>query len=191
MLSSQTQRPIWDITAAGTLAATSKLPSSKATRPCIWSGWAPASRAGRSGRTPSPAPYLIELVETISDPNGDGIHVVTPSGLPASATGDDQIGDNEPNAAGQPHYGYRLNGVEVQPYWSEQDQAYIVPDGRSQNFVLDPIWNGANFTGNYRTSGSWSNIDGQNDITAVAIDSNDTLFALNGIDHCVYRYDGG
>jgi hypothetical protein len=90
-----------------------------------------------------------ELAETISDPDSNGIRVNPPSGLPASLYGGTQIGDNEPEPSGGIHYGYRLNGAWVQPYWSNQDQAFIVPDGNAQNFYLDPVWNGTSFTGTY------------------------------------------
>jgi hypothetical protein len=41
--------------------------------------------------------------------------------------GDNQIADNEAQL-----YTYRLQGHLVQSYWSEHDQAYIVPDGNTQ-----------------------------------------------------------
>jgi hypothetical protein len=84
-----------------------------------------------------------EIVETMSDPDGNGIHVDAPVGLPAKIRGDNQIGDNEPAAD---RYGYRLNGVWVQPYWSQVNQAFLVPDGNSQRFTLNPLWNGETFT---------------------------------------------
>ena len=63
-------------------------------------------------------------------------------------TGRDQIADNEPNS-----YSYALNGVPVQPYWSQKDNAFIVPDGNRQKFYLDPVWTGPTgaqtFTGQY------------------------------------------
>ena len=58
--------------------------------------------------------------------------------LPAAyASFGDQIADGEPESGRG--YGYRLNGVLVQAYWSEQDQAFIVPDGNRQVFTLDAI----------------------------------------------------
>ncbi len=96
-----------------------------------------------------------ELAETISDPDSKGITIVPPAGLPASlqTTGTPQIADFEPEPAGGIHYGYRLNGILVQPYWSRQDNAFIVPDGNSQQFVLGPIWTKSNtFTGTYTLS---------------------------------------
>ena len=49
----------------------------------------------------------------------------------------DQVADGE-------KYLYRLNGVQVQSYWSDLDQASIVPDIAynltQQKFILNPIW---------------------------------------------------
>jgi hypothetical protein len=78
-----------------------------------------------------------ELVETMSDPKGSNNQFNAPADLPGSLAHDHQIGDNEPD--GQ-RYGYRLHGDLVQPYWSARDQAFIVPDGNVQNFLLEPIW---------------------------------------------------
>jgi hypothetical protein len=92
-----------------------------------------------------------ELAETISDPDVHGIQVNPPSSLPTSllSPGGNQVGDFEPEPDGGKHYGYRLNNDLVQPYWSNQDSAFIVPDGNSQKFYLDPIWNNTTFTGAY------------------------------------------
>jgi hypothetical protein len=87
-----------------------------------------------------------EVAETMTDPDGHGVHVNTPAALPLSIKGSDQIGDNEPAAD---RYGYRLGGVWVQPYWSQQKLGFIVPDGNSQTMLLDPIWNGDQFTSQY------------------------------------------
>src|SRR5262249_54697397 len=77
-----------------------------------------------------------ELAETISDP-ANLMNVNPPSALPSSLLNPpgtlNQIGDFEPE-----RYGYRLNGNLVQPYWSAQDLAFIVPDGNSQKFYLTP-----------------------------------------------------
>jgi hypothetical protein len=110
-----------------------------------------------------------ELAETISDPDSSGIQVTPPSGLPSSLKGDNQIGDNEPAAAGQYHYGYRLNGVWVQPYWSRQDNSFIVPDDNTQKFFLSPIWNGTTFSGTYNLSVQGDQFGG-NSNDAITID---------------------
>jgi hypothetical protein len=112
----------------------------------VWVG----TRSTGAGTVDRDAFTLIlshELAETI----GDTLVNVPPT-LPASLIAGNQIGDNEPEPAGQPHYAYRLGGpggVLVQAYWSQQDNAYIVPDGNTQKFFLAPVWNGTSFTGNY------------------------------------------
>jgi hypothetical protein len=59
-----------------------------------------------------------------------------------------QIADNEPETGNG--YTYRLSdGNLVQAYWSQNDKAFIVPDGNRQTFALTPIWSGNTFTGNY------------------------------------------
>jgi hypothetical protein len=86
-----------------------------------------------------------ELAETISDPDSAGIRVSPPS--PFSGSG--QIGDFEPDGA---RYVFRLNDPNndlVQAYWSQQDQAFIIPDGNVQKFNLVPIWNGTTFSGKF------------------------------------------
>jgi hypothetical protein len=95
--------------------------------------------------------FSHELVETISDPYLVGIHLSLPSSLPSGLQGGGpaQIGDGE--AAGL-NYGYRLGGYKVQPYWSVANNAFIVPDGNRQNFVLTPLWNNNSFTGAYDLS---------------------------------------
>jgi hypothetical protein len=69
-----------------------------------------------------------ELVESMSG----SVKVILPG---AYADMGNQVADGEPES-GQ-GYGYRLNGVLVQPYWSARDQAFIVPDGNRQQFTLE------------------------------------------------------
>jgi hypothetical protein len=90
-----------------------------------------------------------ELAETISDPDSNGIRVNSPSNLPASllSPGGNQIGDFEPEPNGGIHYGYRLNGQLVQPFWSQTDNAWLVPDTNAQTLYLNPNWNRSNYTG--------------------------------------------
>jgi hypothetical protein len=57
-----------------------------------------------------------------------------------------QISDNEPENG--PGYTARVNGAQVQAYWSVQDSAWVIPDG-STTQTLDPIWSGGTFTGSY------------------------------------------
>jgi hypothetical protein len=91
-----------------------------------------------------------ELAETMSDPTGNG-NITPPTTLPPSlaASGGNQVGDYEPEPANQPHYGYRLGAELVQPYWSKNDNAFIVPDGNAQKFYLQPVWSGTTFSGQY------------------------------------------
>ncbi len=90
--------------------------------------------------------FSHELAEIMTDPYGNGVHVSVPKPFVG-----DQIGDGE--AAGL-NYGYRLNGALVQPYWSDADKAFIVPDGRpNQRIELIPLWvplfTGTTFTFQY------------------------------------------
>ncbi len=94
-----------------------------------------------------------ELAETISDPSLPGNITPgnrLPAGIGASAV--PQIGDFEPEGSGGSKYGYRLNGDLMQPYWSQNDKAFIVPDGNTQNFYLQPIWSSNTFNGQYNLS---------------------------------------
>ena len=86
-----------------------------------------------------------ELAEVMSDPNYHGAHYNPPTGILNMGN---QIADNEPEL-GNTHYGYRLNGDLVQPYWSARDRAFIVPDGNVQKFNLIPIWSGNTFTAQF------------------------------------------
>jgi hypothetical protein len=88
-----------------------------------------------------------ELAEAISDPAG-GIQVTAGANFPDALLPRDssnqpyrisQIGDFEPDGD---RYTWRdSSGYLVQPYWSRQDNAFIVPDGNTQDFYLDPNWN--------------------------------------------------
>ena len=86
--------------------------------------------------------FSHELAESMAP----AIVVTPPTGLPSSVKGDQQISDNEPDGA---RYTYRLGGNLVQAYWSNRDGAFIVPDGNSQTFFLDPNWSGSTFNGNF------------------------------------------
>src|SRR5262249_47731048 len=71
-----------------------------------------------------------EVVEATTDPQqGNGITVTLGASWPYG--GDDQIADAEAE-----NYSARLNGYLVQSYWSQQDQAYLVPTGQAQNFFV-------------------------------------------------------
>lgn len=62
-----------------------------------------------------PRIFSHELVEACTDPEGDGIQV-----NPPSSSNWHEIGDVCSSAAS-------LNGVMVQSYWSQRDQACIIP----------------------------------------------------------------
>ena len=55
---------------------------------------------------------------------------------------DFQICDGEVEPGGQPHYTYKIGGpgslAIVQPYWSVNNNAFIVDDGNSEQFDLAP-----------------------------------------------------
>jgi hypothetical protein len=91
-----------------------------------------------------------ELAETISDPASVG-NFTPGANLPSSVgiTGA-QVSDYEPEGShSYDSYGYRLNGDYVQAYWSQNDRAFIIPDGHTQDLTLQPLWNGGSFTGQY------------------------------------------
>jgi hypothetical protein len=130
-----------------------------------------------------------ELAETISDPDSAGIRVNPPNGLPPSLNGGTQIGDNEPEPSGGIHYGYRLNGAWVQPYWSNQDQAFIVPDGYKQNFYLDPIWSGTSFGGTYnlRIAGDQLGVNYADDIQVASLNSGANVSVVQNSEAAVFE----
>jgi hypothetical protein len=108
-----------------------------------------------------------ELVETMSDPrttdivvpvlnivlSGTGVHVS--HGASWTGGGDDEIADAEPDSG----YSARINGVLVEPYWSQQDQAYVIPDGASDQVKALPQWNGTTFTKQYLLSIPGGDVD--------------------------------
>ena len=65
---------------------------------------------------------------------------------PPAGGHEQQISDQEPDDL---RYTYRLNGVEVQAYWSLKDRGFIVPDGNRQTFEVDPHYTNLGQTGNY------------------------------------------
>jgi hypothetical protein len=89
-----------------------------------------------------------ELVETLSDPDSNGITITPPDALPNSlrATGNLQIGDDEPDNM---RYTWSLDGNVVQAYWSARNHEFIVPDHNTQLVILMGNWTGTtlnNFT---------------------------------------------
>ena len=90
--------------------------------------------------------FSHELAEAMAP----GVAVNDPGNFGAG----NQIADNEPEVGGQ-SYTYRLNGNQVQAYWSQADGGFIVPDQTivpgqpQQDFTLQPIWSGKTFSGKY------------------------------------------
>jgi hypothetical protein len=107
--------------------------------------------------------FSHEFAESVSN----SVVITQPASLPLNLHGDDQISDNEPNGT----YVYRLNGVLVQAYWSQQDLAYIVPDGNSETLTLNPIWNvtwtGPSFSGTSNVMASGDQFANKNDFFQV------------------------
>ena len=167
-----------------------------------------------------------ELAEDITDPTGNSGNGVTLAfstspnfpgftnettnppginniaGLPGNVgylnnSGVVQIGDGEAEPAGEAHYGYELNGVEVQGLWSAatldkngNPGAYIVADGNSQTVYLDPIWTngtipgttppitGPVFTGNYNLTleGNAISVNASDGLTTATVDGQSFSF---------------
>jgi hypothetical protein len=69
--------------------------------------------------------FSHELVEAVTDA-GPGYR-----GYQFGKGGADEIADGFPQ-----QFGYRLDGVYVQSYWSQADHSYVVPTGQSQNFLV-------------------------------------------------------
>jgi hypothetical protein len=120
--------------------------------PIVWAGL--NSFGGHSLNDSFTDTLSHELAETMTDPSPTSGVTVTPAAAFAaafpSATGK-EIGDNEP---GYFSYGYRVNGVMVQPYWAQSFWAspngtYLVEDGNWQIFTLDPQYSGNTFLGTY------------------------------------------
>lgn len=84
-----------------------------------------------------------ELVESMTDPGQGGFEISAGSTFaqlfPSLVPNGSQICDYEPNIE---LYQYP-DGLVVQPYFSQQDGDYIVPDGNSEQFDLSPVWTGA------------------------------------------------
>jgi hypothetical protein len=83
---------------------------------------------GTDGTLDGTTPTLShEIAETMSDPNGDAWQVD-----PRNSSSWNEIGDNEAQ-----NYSYRLNGYLVQSLWSQEDGAYEVEDGNTQNMWIN------------------------------------------------------
>jgi hypothetical protein len=137
--------------------------------------------------------FSHEMAERMTDPTNDtnGVEVSPPARLPANllVTGTPQIGDFEPEPNNQAHYAYRVNSagisVVVQPYWSNADQAYIVPDGNSQTVTLSPIWTvdskgSASFSNQYDLTVTGDQGGVRNDVVTIDGTAASTTVVLNG-----------
>ena len=91
--------------------------------------------------------FSHELAEAMTS----GITVSNPGQTTDQNGGPNQISDGEPDND-KSIYAYRLNGLLVQPYWSQSDNVFLVPDGYMQTLTLTPIWSGGSFTGQYNLS---------------------------------------
>ena len=109
--------------------------------------------------------------------------------LPAAlnSPNSNQVADYEPEGLS---YGYRLGSYLVQPYWSPQPYldtpqgAFIVTDGNSQQFILNPTnWSGSTFTqnGGYALTIEGDQLGGNPDDIVVDQDgSGGVIVSLNG-----------
>ncbi len=103
-------------------------------------GWVGSSATATGGVSTDSVMNTLshEVVESITDVMaGPNIPLVHTNGITVShganwtGGGDDEIADAEAQL-----YSYRLNGVLAQSYWSQVDNAYVVPDGHFQRFVV-------------------------------------------------------
>jgi hypothetical protein len=71
--------------------------------------------------------FSHELIESMTDPDGNAIQV-----NPPNPTNWNEIADKQAQ-----QYAYRLNNILVTSYLSVRDHAYLVPTGQSQNFQVN------------------------------------------------------
>jgi hypothetical protein len=108
----------------------------------MYVGTAPSFSGGLVAQDTFTTVFSHELAESMAQ----GVTVTDPG----NTGGGNQIADNEPdNFATNSFYDYRLNGNLVQAYWSQNDGAFVVPDGNTQKFTLNPLWSNGQFTGQY------------------------------------------
>jgi hypothetical protein len=131
-----------------------------------------------------------EVIEAMTDPNGDAIQV-----LPRNSSSWNEVCDNEAQ-----NYSAFVNGYQVQSFWSQSDGNYAVYDGNSQTVTDgagDLIVNGDQLGANYNDTisvdqnsegGVLVNLNGQffsfpsgeiNQITLNPGGGNDTINILN------------
>jgi hypothetical protein len=103
--------------------------------PEVWS-WTGNNSDGTININQFSLTFSHEVAEIMSDLGGGGFEVNPGPQWTGGGTGN-QIGDYEGNS----YFWRQPNGTMVQPYWSNSDSRWLVPDGNSQAFYLNPIWN--------------------------------------------------
>jgi hypothetical protein len=165
----------------------------------IWLGGLPANGVnGLKGATV--LDYYVdnfghELAENITDPSNNAITVTPNSPNPAAnptwtGGGSSQVCDCEAQL-----YTYRIqdgvhpNGLLVQSYWSQKDDAYLIPDGTPETFTLTPSnpTNSNQLTGNMEQYALAFNGDGRT--IAVGDDKGRLQITVNGTDSV--EFDAG
>jgi hypothetical protein len=125
-------------------------------------------------------PFSHELVE-------DTVPAVTVSD-PGNLNLDNQICDDEPADPPHPFYFYRLNGVNVQAYWSQLDAgahgAWVVPDGNGRDVTLNAT-NPTNRDGTYNLVVNVPGIPGLGPVT------NNFTLSTDGINEIIDLHDSG
>jgi len=131
--------------------------------------------------------FSHELAEHVSDPTNA---YWLQKGVYSYGSSPDQIGDFEAE-----NYTYRLNGLKVQAYWSNNDNSFVVPDGNAQTVTLNPVWNYS-----YPSTGGWTaTFSGQYNLAMTTAGSNITVAAaqtsINAvsltIDQSNFAFDSG
>jgi hypothetical protein len=79
--------------------------------------------------------FSHELVEALTDPEGNATTLDDPINQPDPVPDPGPDGNDLELCDGQ-QFTYRLNGVEVESYWSQVDNHFIVPDGQVQDFFV-------------------------------------------------------
>jgi hypothetical protein len=121
--------------------------------------------------------FSHELAESMAP----GIQVNDPGNLGK----DSQICDGEPETFGN-GYGYRLNGALVQAYWSQSDNAFIVPDGNNQVVTLS--WPTSTFNGTFNLTAKGN--PNVNDV--FTLDRDPVTFRQRlTLNNQVFSFDGG
>lgn len=123
---------------------------------------------------------MAEHLTDDSDPGGARFNL--PAGMPASLgfSGAQQVADGEAEPNGQAHYTLPLNGAFVQPFWSANFNAFIVPDGNSEQFTLNPIWNTTTnvFSGQFNLVINGDQLANKDDALTVGVDPTGTFIQL-------------